>query len=315
MSSQQVGIHFDEATHTYTRLGKKYTSCTTVTGKYKKPFNRRFWAMYSTLKETFGYRVRANDDLELITVNGTTHGINELYSVEIYREAAKMMKNGWDDTTKVACDRGNKIHDGLEGSINKSKFDVNATTNSQISPFTGETKVVYKTQHDLDSTNLQTIYPDIYNVLLKYINQGCTIYAEKKVYMDEFEISGMIDCLVVKGNKFIIIDWKTNKDIIHFRSGYYKKEKVGNKYIKSSQWINKPSYLLYPLNHLEDSKGNLYTLQVSLYAYMVESWGYELLPNGLFIFHIRPNSRPERIAVPYFKEDIETMLNHFKEVA
>ena len=78
------------------------------------------------------------------------------------------------------------------------------------------------------------------------------------------------------------------------------------------QWIDRPKYLLKPLDHLEDSKGVLYSLQVSLYAYMFESWGYKLLDNGLFIYHIRPNERPERIPVPYLKDDIKMMLDYYK---
>jgi len=309
--SNKPSIHFDPASHTYTRNGKQYTSCTTVVGQYKKPFNRRFWAMYSALKEVYGYRVRAEEDIGIIHINNQVSTIDELYSVSVYRDAAKGMKNGWDDITKTACDRGNKVHDFLENSINISKGD-SGKSNNQIKPF-GGLYIVIKNQHDLDKTNLLETYPEIYSTLLYYISNGCSIYAEKKIFIDEYEIAGMIDCLVVKGNKFMIIDWKTNKDIIHFTAGYYKKEKVGNKYVKTDRWIKKPQYLLYPLNYLEDCKGILYGLQVSLYAYMMESWGYELIDNGLMIYHMRPNENPKRIPIRYMKEDIITMLNHYKE--
>jgi len=309
----QSDIIFDPTSHTYLRKGKPYISCTTIVSKFKKPFNRRYWAMYSTLKETFHLRVRAEEEYEIIYVNNTPHSLDSLYSIEMYREGCKMMKNGWDDTTKVACDRGNKIHDYLEGSVNDSKNDSEGDTNITIKPLTGEEIQFYSSQHDLDKTNLLSIFPKIYHTLLYYINTGCTIYAEKKVYIDEYEVSGMIDCLVVKGNKFLIIDWKTNKDIIHFKSGYYKKELINGKYIKTNQWLDKPMPMLYPLTYLEDCKGTIYTLQVSLYAYMLESWGYELINNGLLIYHIRPNEEPELLKVPYMKEDIRLMLNYYKQ--
>lgn len=304
-------IHFEESTHTYTRNNKKYTSCTTVTGMFKKPFDRRFWAMYSALKEKFNYYVRADESIGLIYVNNSPHGIDELYSVQMYRDACKLVRNGWDDITKKACDRGNKIHDYLEDTVNLSKDVKN--TNDTIKPFTGKNTQIFKFKHDLDKTNLQEIYPEIYNTLLYYIDRGCTIYAEKKIFIDDYEIAGMIDCLIVKGKQFIILDWKTNKDIIHFRSGYYKKAKVNGKYIKTNEWVYKSQYLLSPLGHLEDCKGNLYTLQVSLYAFMMESWGYELINKGLMIYHIRPNERPELIKVPYLKQDVYEMLNYYKQ--
>jgi len=306
-------IQFDPINHTYTRNGLIYTSATTIVGKYKKPFNRRFWAMYSTLKETFEMYVRADEPNNVIWVNQRPYTLDELYSIEVYKEGSRMMKNGWDDTTKTACDRGNKIHDYLENTINDSKGD-NGESNDIIKPLQALNINVFSTEHDLDSTNLKEVYPDIYFTLLYYIQQGCTIYAEKKVYIDTYKVSGMIDCLVIKDNNFMIIDWKTNKDIIHFKSGYYKKQKVGNKYIKTDTWIEHPKYLLDPLNHLEESKGNIYSLQLSLYAYIMESWGYKLINNGLLIFHFRPTKNPERIPIKYMKQDIHTMLEHHNKV-
>lgn len=309
----QTDIQFDPTTHTYLRKGIPYTSCTTVIDKFKKPFDRRYWAMYSTLKETFYLRVRAEEDYGIIYVNNTPHSIDSLYGIEVYREACKMMKNGWDDITKVACDRGNVIHDFLETSVNTSKDDEEGATNLIIKPLTGGNMMLFSSQHDLDKTNLLEVYPEIYHTLLFYINRGCTIYAEKKVYIDEYKISGMIDCLIVKGHKFAILDWKTNKDIIHFNSGYYRKEKVDGKYIKTNEWIHKSKPMLAPLQYLEECKGTIYTLQVSLYAYMLESWGYELIQDGLMIYHIRPNERPKLLKVPYMKEDIKLMLDYYKQ--
>lgn len=306
----QSDIQFDPTTHTYTRKGLVYTPCTTFINSFKKPFNRRYWAMYSTLKEMFHLRVRHNEEYEIIYVNNIAHSIDELYGIEMYREGCKMLKNGWDEITKTACDRGNKIHNFLEDSINESKGDT-GETNSYIKPLTGEIEI-FHTKHDLDNTNLGDIYPEIYNTLLFYIERSCTIFAEKRLYIDGYKVSGTIDCLVVKGNKFAIIDWKTNKDIIHFKAGYYRKEKVNGRTFKTSEWIEKASYLLHPIDHLEDSKGNIYTLQVSAYAFMLESWGYELINNGLMIYHIRPNERPILLKVPYLKEEIFNMFEYHK---
>jgi len=210
-------------------------------------------------------------------------------------------------------------NDYLETSINKSKGDEEGETNEVIKPrlitalASKGLEVVIRTKHDLDLTDLEETYPAIYKRLLAYINSGCTIFAEKKIYTTAFQIAGMIDVLVVKGRQFAILDWKTNKDEMMFRSGYFKKVEIGGKWIKGSEFILMPKYLFAPLNNLEDCKGIIYTLQLSLYAFIMELWGYTLVPNGLEIFHIRPNQEPKLIKVKYLKNDVHNMLVHHLE--
>ena len=179
-------VHFDPVEHKYTRNNSTYISCTTVIDTVKKPFDRRYWSMYSTLKEDFQLKVRPDEDHQIIYVNGTAMTIKELYAVDMYRIGCKQRKNGWDEITKTACNRGNKIHDYLEDTINTSKNKLAAypDPNSSIIPLTGEKVSVFKTVHDLDKTNLKEIYIEIYDVLSYYIGLGCTIYAEKKVFID-----------------------------------------------------------------------------------------------------------------------------------
>lgn len=48
--------------------------------------------------------------------------------------------------------------------------------------------------------------------------------------------------------------------------------------------------MLFPINHLQDSTGNHYSLQLSMYDYLIEQWGFKCLGNMLC--HIRTVENP-----------------------
>lgn len=313
---RKTNIHFEPIEHKYTDdEGLVYTSVTTVIDKYKPKFNKRYWSMYVALRDNGFKVIPDNGKFKGITVDGFYRSLDSLYNNHLTNFETKLVLNKWDKLTEVACDRGNKIHDFLEDSINISKDDVEANTNDLIQPalqnVLKELNIdCFKTQHDLDKTTLKGTYPEIYNRLLMYIKMGCTLFAEKRIYSTTYQIAGMIDVLVVKGKKFCIVDWKTNKDILLFNSGYFKKKKIGNDYVKTSEFIPKKEYFYAPLGNIELCKGMTYTLQLSLYAFIMELWGYKLVENGLEIFHIREGLRPKLLKIAYKKDAVQKMLTH-----
>lgn len=312
----QINLSFEPNAHKYSDdEGQVYTPVTTLIDKYKEPFNKRYWSMYTTLRDA-GYGVRPTNGLQSIVVDNQYRSLDSLYSNPINCHEVNLLVDKWKKITKIACDRGNDIHDYLEDSVNISKGD-DGSTNKEITPqlnkaLNNEGLIVIATVHDLDKTNLIITFPKIYYRLLKYINMGCILYAEKRIYSTTYLIAGTIDVLIIKGKQFAILDWKTNKDIMLFKSGYFKKAKVNNTWVKTTKWIDKKKYLFAPLSNIEDCKGMLYTLQLSLYAYIMELWGYRLVADGLEIFHMRPNLKPKLIKVRYLKSDIHRMLEHFK---
>tara|TARA_R110000772_G_C13310328_1_gene440543 strand:+ start:60941 stop:61969 length:1029 start_codon:yes stop_codon:yes gene_type:complete len=313
-----INMVFDEAAHTYTNAdtGDIFTSATTLIGNYKDKFNTRYWSMYTGLKDA-GIPVRHDKSELIITVNRVPENINTLYEMPLYSRLARMTRDKWQHKTDVANARGNKIHNYLEDSINESRGDKQAKHNSKINPLSvkglkSSELVVFETKHDLDKTDLEKQYPVIYNRLLMYIENGCTIIAEKRLYISKYLIAGTIDVLVLKGKLFWIVDWKTNKDEMKFESGYYKKEEIDGVWVKSNKFIKRDDRWAIPLDKLQKCKGITYSLQLSLYAYMMELWGYTLAPNGLEIFHIRPRMKPQLIKIRYYKEDIKNMLEHHR---
>ena len=314
---RQIKLSFEPEAHVYKdETGLVYTSVTTVIGKYKKPFNNRYWSMYTALKNS-GMHVRPDEREKSIVINGKYRSLDSLYSNPINTHEVKKLLGTWVDMTEAACARGNEIHDYLEDSINISKGD-DGSSNDLIQPNlvcslgNAGLSVELRTKHDLDDTNIIERFPAIYHRLLGYINKGCTIFAEKKIYTVQYGIAGMIDVLIVKGKQFAILDWKTNKDQMMFRSGYFKKVFQNNRWVKGDEYILRDKRLLAPLDNVEDCKGMVYSLQLSLYAYIMELWGYKLVEGGLEIFHLRPGLEPKLIPIKYMKQEVHLLLEHHK---
>lgn len=308
---KQIKINFNPVKHEYTDdNGLVYTSVTTVIGKYKKPFNRRYWSMYTALRDS-NFHVIPDKHQQTIQVDGVIRTLDDLYNNPIKAYEVSRVIRKWKELTERACKRGNEIHDFLEDNINESK-EGGAETNKFIKPHLGNPSELLKiaTVHDLDKTAVKDRFPKIYKTLLFYINNGCILYAEKRIYSTTYQIAGMIDVLIVKGKQFAILDWKTNKDEMLFQSGYYKKEKVNGIYIKTTEFKRTNNKLLYPINDVPECKGMIYSLQLSLYAFIMELWGYKLISNGLMIYHLRPALEPKLIQIRYMKEQIHKMLQH-----
>ncbi|MBC8437168.1 PD-(D/E)XK nuclease family protein [bacterium] len=115
------------------------------------------------------------------------------------------------------------------------------------------------------------------------------LYPEKILYSTEIGIAGMIDLLIYDSDtdEYVIVDWKTNKKIS--KNSY--KGKMGSK--KSSK-------------DLEDCNFIKYSLQLSLYRYILEEY-YGMKVKNSFIVHLKVGGS-ETIKCPYLKESIIKML-------
>ncbi len=111
------------------------------------------------------------------------------------------------------------------------------------------------------------------------------------VYDEELGLAGTIDCILEdeKGN-LILVDWKTNKKITQ-KSYDGKKGKE-------------------PLSHLEDCNYNKYSLQLSVYRYILERQGHTVIEQRLV--HLQEDSWKE-YSTEYMKEEVEEMFKHGKE--
>ena len=256
-----VKLIFKEDGHKYNDTnGNDYISTTTILHSLAPAFDKKYW-LKKKAKEL---------------------GISE-----------KRLEKQWQDITDEACSRGTKTHNGLEDGIKTSSM-FKAAVKYMIRD-NGEMITIA----DLPNINLnvkqldikefidatENKYPQVYDIFHYYTNAGYKIYAEIGAFLMDFLISGTIDVLCIRDDKFVIGDWKTNRGGLKFEAGYYKKDRTQKPNQLTNDWVSKKEFLLPPVNHLPNCNGSIYNLQLSMYAFMVES--ILGIPNaGLWLCHI-----------------------------
>lgn len=256
-----VKLIFKEDGHKYNDTnGNDYISTTTILHSLAPTFDKKYW-LKKKAKEL---------------------GISE-----------KRLEKQWQDITDEACTRGTKTHNGLEDGIKTSSMFKSAV--KYMIKDNGEMITIA----DLPNINLnvkqldikefidatENKYPQVYDIFHYYTNEGYKIYAEIGAFLMDFLISGTIDVLCIRDDKFVIGDWKTNRGGLKFEAGYYKKDKTQKPNQLTNDWVAKKEFLLPPVNHLPNCNGSIYNLQLSMYAFMVES--ILGIPNaGLWLCHI-----------------------------
>ena len=111
------------------------------------------------------------------------------------------------------------------------------------------------------------------------------------MYDEELGLAGTIDLAVFKDNKVTLIDYKTNKKI-------------------SKDCYGKKGYKV--LKDMDASNINKYSLQLTMYAYMLERKGWEI--DKLILVHLMEDKYKE-YEIPYetYKIAIKEMIKNGKE--
>lgn len=126
-------------------------------------------------------------------------------------------------------------------------------------------------------TNLDVIHRiNKFNVI--FAKQLCKLEPlkfELRVFSKKWKIAGMIDSLFLYRGKIYIVDWKTNKQFTTDDTIKYKEKLLApfDKYYKS---------------HLSE-----YSIQLSLYALILEEWGFEI--GGAYLVHIGPDDEEAQL--------------------
>lgn len=124
-----------------------------------------------------------------------------------------------------------------------------------------------------------------------------SVYPELRLFNTKYRIAGTSDQVIIKENKKIIIrDWKTNKEI-----------KTSNKHDK----------FFYPIQHLENCEYVKYSLQLSMYGWMLEQFGYQVEEIEFEHFVLDENNEAISSTIykcPYLKKEIEDMLEHYQHI-
>lgn len=240
-----VFLYFKEEGHKYTdTLGNTYTSVTTLIQDYAPKFDKKYW-LHKKAKEL---------------------GITE-----------KQLAKQWQDITDEACSRGTATHNGIEDAIkevsmfkNAIKYltDINTGRCVTVADIPNFKAKPLDIEAFKQATNNK--YEEIYKVFDYYTQHGYTIYSEIGAYLIDYLLSGTIDILCIRDTDFVILDWKTNRNGLQFTSGYFKKDKSSFPHQLTNEYVTKYETMLPPLQELPECNGSHYTMQLSIYAKMVE---------------------------------------------
>jgi len=234
-------VVFTENGHTYTIEGKPATSVTTFIGKFKKPFERDFWAHRTAQKEN----VELQDILDK-----------------------------WDSISLRACNKGSKFHAFAENYIN-----------NKILP-----NSIYDFDIDIEA------YNKIESHFLKFYEESkenlIPISSELCVGSSKLGICGMVDQLyysnTVEG--LVIFDWKTNKKL--------------NTTNRFDNWM------LDPISHLPECEFTTYSLQLSLYRYIIELETNLEIKDCYIVWFNEKNDSYKLIKCDDLRKEIMDMLDY-----
>lgn len=281
VDKENDNVFFNDLEHLYLDKtnGEPYISCTQLIHAYSNPFNSAFFSKYKALEAL------ADPDHFSLVKSGLLS--TQIWKPElldklnidkqVFEEKTNEILKSWDDTRDEACSHGSYVHSVLEESFyGNTHFDL---SNLGCPYVCGDYSCV-KGNYHLDLEN--GIYPEF---LMSYVSP------------EGLHIAGQADLIIKSGNDISILDWKTNREIK--KRSFYNASKKHNIMLK------------YPLNNIEDSNYWHYTLQLSLYAYMIQKLNPEFNIKDLKIVHIARDAKQTIYDLEYRKDDVERMIKHY----
>lgn len=274
-------VAFQEGPHRYFNIDDEsivYTSVTTLIGKYEPEFDSEFTSKYKALEKLLPSDVWKKEKGGLWKSHKIPKDFLEVYNIsdsELNKVQQEILDE-WSKINKESCERGTKIHAQLENSFYK------AGSNITLKKFGIGGK--FECKKDYNELDMEYgIYPEY---LIYYDNPKLGLH-----------IAGQIDLLVKSGNDIYIADHKTNKKID--LKGFYN---------SSSRTTEK---LKYPLGTLDNCNFNVYQLQLSTYAWMLQKINPNFVIKDLILNHYDHDGKNTLYHCTYLKDDVEKMLKHF----
>ena len=283
IDKQNGNIGFNEAAHKYFDLTDpsiKFTSVTTMIEEFAQPFDKEFWSAYKALEKLLDADSWRLEKKSLLSTKKFDNSLLELYDIDInlFNKTQQGILDDWDAENRRSCERGTKIHSELENSMYKAKRNINLS----------KYQIGGRFECQKDRTTL-----DLENA----------VYPEYLIHWDspsgKLHIAGQIDLLVKKGNSITIGDYKTNKKI-ETKSFFDSK-------IRSSVKMK------FPLNNLDDCNYYHYCLQLSTYAYIIESYNPDFTIEELVLVHFDHQDNMTVYKLPYLKKEVERMLSFYEK--
>lgn len=276
-------LKFDEKSHRYyDEHDNTYISCTQLIEHYVPKFDKEFWLYYKVLQDKMGFS-NTDEGKEMFS-RWLTKGFGFSFK-------KKNIKDLFNIASKVGVDISKTNYKEKEWKKeNKKSTDKGTAFHNKM-----EKDVLESGKGVLDD-GVSLIYRS-YNGNLEntsFGENGVECIPELRLYNHKYKLAGTTDVPIFYPNKIVRIDdHKTNKKIV-----------TKNKWEK----------MLYPLDKYDNCNYVHYNIQLSLYGWMLEQFGYKV--EELKISHYLFNENNEAIAkkeyiFEYLKKDVENLLEHY----
>ena len=274
---QAAHVGYNDEAHVYKHVntGQQYMSVTTLIHKFVPEFDTYYWSTYKAVKDVLEEK-------------------NMWYD---YKKKA----GGWESVVPYFNANYMELGGPTYGLIQKRqqwyvfKWEVekNDACEKGSAIHNQLEEASYHAQHVKDEEN--TIYRVSQNNILAlqdFTTNGA--YPELLIYNDFYMVAGQADKVFKEGRRVDIHDYKTCKDIT--TEGF------------------RGETLLAPFDHLPNANYWIYTLQLSMYAWMLEKCGYEVGSlqmhwiRGKDKFDKERNHAVETFTLPYLKQEVQMMM-------
>ena len=282
-------IGFIESTHKYVNikhLDRKYTSVTTLIGKYHEEFDSEFWSSYKALEQLMGVEFeRMGVKKELLDKKKFDLAYLDTFDInyDLFIKTKEDILKSYEQANKVAIVRGSNYHNAKENQFYEKSSHQLKDYNFDLDLLHGDFSCE---KHNFDLNQDRAILPEY---LMYYSTQDGIL-----------NIAGQADIIIKDGNDIYILDHKTNAKGIKTKAFFDTKKR-------------KKQMMYYPINNMEDHMLNHYTLQLSLYAWILQRINPEFEIKLLRLLHIDGNNKETIYDLEYKKAEVEKMLKHFKK--
>lgn len=277
IDKQNNGVAFNDDEHVYWNLesGVRYISVTTLIEKFGEDFDKEFWSRYKALEQLI--------DPDYFKIEKKRLLDTRKFDIEYYLKTYNIDKtrfntiqqdilDKWHEENVKACERGTQIHAKLE----KEFLD---------------SKVCELTKYGLGGK---------FNVYSGDVPLDEGVYPEYLIHVDDgdLHLAGQIDLLIKNGNDVYIIDYKTNSKIE--TKGFYNAKTKSSKKMK------------YPLQDMDECNFSHYTLQLSMYAWMIQFNNPDVNIKWLKLIHFDHDGKVTEYEVEYKKATVERLIRYWK---
>lgn len=273
-------VIYNDEKHLYLdkKTGSKYTSVTTLIHHYCQPFNENFWASYKACEYLLEPELWKYLKKDLLQTKVWRDSYLEEYDIDLtaFNNKVAEIKEGYKKNRDESCRRGTALH-----AIREDMYSVPGNVEIKKYGLGGSFKTNagnYKLDCD------RGVYPEF---LISY------------KFDDYLMISGQLDLLIKDGNDITIVDYKTNKKI-DMKSYFDNSTKKSQK-------------MKFPLNDIDDCNFYHYSMQLSVYSYLLQKINPKFKIKKLIIHHIDHDNNETEYDCPYLKEEVERMLLHYRK--